>query len=259
MSDYSDIEKRFRADTANHQMAVLHDDGLYRHLRFKAEDSGFYWFDLVTWPGSLAIRGDVDGYMFIRVTDMFEFFRMHRMHRTPRDGRLAINPHYWSEKVEGGRDTTKVYSGDLFKQLVIEHFKDAVQNREAPAGLGKAIRDDVLQAEDITHEEGARQVLRDFEYGEVFIARCLTCKGGSGEFEKLERAAFWEVSHLKEHPEHLTHVFTEPAFAFSDSWEWDLRDYDWSFLWACHAIVWGIAQYDTAKKTAAADSKVAAS
>lgn len=26
--------------------------------------------------------------------------------------------------------------------------------------------------------------------------------------------------------------------------EWDLTDYYWWFLWACHAIVWGIAQYD---------------
>ncbi|GAB3656643.1 hypothetical protein [Glycomyces tarimensis] len=31
------------------------------------------------------------------------------------------------------------------------------------------------------------------------------------------------------------------------TWEWDLSDWDWQYLWCCHAIVWGIAQYDAAK------------
>jgi hypothetical protein len=31
-----DIATRFAKDTATHRMTVLHDDGLYRHLRFEA-------------------------------------------------------------------------------------------------------------------------------------------------------------------------------------------------------------------------------
>lgn len=38
--------------------------------------------------------------------------------------------------------------------------------------------------------------------------------------------------------------FEYEGFAFSDTWEWDFRDYSTRFLWACEAIVWGIAQYD---------------
>lgn len=34
---------------------------------------------------------------------------------------------------------------------------------------------------------------------------------------------------------------------FPDRWEESFEDYSWQFLWACHAIRWGIAQYDTAK------------
>jgi hypothetical protein len=29
--------------------------------------------------------------------------------------------------------------------------------------------------------------------------------------------------------------------------EWDLRDWDFWFLWCCHAIQWGIRQYDQAR------------
>lgn len=38
--------------------------------------------------------------------------------------------------------------------------------------------------------------------------------------------------------------FEHKGFSFSDTWEWDFRDYNPRFLWACEAIVWGIAQYD---------------
>lgn len=41
--------------------------------------------------------------------------------------------------------------------------------------------------------------------------------------------------------------FRHGDFDFSDSGEWDLRDHDWHYLIACHAIVWGIKQYDKAR------------
>lgn len=41
---------------------------------------------------------------------------------------------------------------------------------------------------------------------------------------------------------------------FPDPWEESFEDYSWEFLWACHAIVWGIAQYDAARKPAAVAS-----
>lgn len=43
VSRYPDDQKRFAGDTDEHQMTVLHDDGLYRHLRFKAPTTGMYW------------------------------------------------------------------------------------------------------------------------------------------------------------------------------------------------------------------------
>lgn len=35
-----------------------------------------------------------------------------------------------------------------------------------------------------------------------------------------------------------------------DSWEESFEDYSWEYLWACHAIVDGIAKYDAARKQA---------
>lgn len=196
MSEYDDIAARFVRDAAKHEMTVLHDDGLYRHLRYASPKSNAYWFDVVTWPGSLAIRGDIDGHMFTRITDMFEFFR-----------RKHINPGYWAEKLEGGRDSVKVYSEELFVQLVKEHVADAIRHGDAPRGISRAVRDEILNSPDLHFEERAREALAAFEF-----------KG----------------------------------FRFDDTWEWDFRDYDWSFLWACHAIVWGIRQYDAARTAVAA-------
>lgn len=66
--------ERFAADTSEHRMRILHDDGLYRHLRFSAPGTYIYGFDLITWPGFLAIAGDMGERVFSRISDMFGFF-----------------------------------------------------------------------------------------------------------------------------------------------------------------------------------------
>jgi hypothetical protein len=89
MSYYPKEEARFIKDTAEHEMTILHNDGLYRHLRFKKPGTRFYWFDLITWPGYLTIAGDMGTFTFERTEDMLTFFR----------GAGDINPQYWSEKI----------------------------------------------------------------------------------------------------------------------------------------------------------------
>lgn len=181
-----------------HEMIVLHDQGEYRHLRFMSPDHSTYWFDLITWPGCLTIRGDLgDAYTFARVTDMFEYFR----------GR-SINPVYWSEKLDGGRSRTMTYSEELFRRTVWEHVRHYGQDHR---GLAKAVQEHFFDRwggmYDVTREDEAREALDNFEY---------TAEG------------------------------RDKPFRFDDTWEWSLRDFDWSFLWACQAIVWGIARYDDA-------------
>jgi hypothetical protein len=136
------VQERFVSDTADHEMTVLHNDGLYRHLRFKKPDSSTYWFDVITWPGSLTIHGDMGTYMFSRLEDMFEFFR----------SGVGINPGYWGEKVKAG-DITR-YDEDYARQSAQEYL-DEWAEYEDPNRVGyvrQLFRE--LLADDDSADEG---------------------------------------------------------------------------------------------------------
>lgn len=131
------VQERFEADTAKHELTVLHNDGLYRHLRFRQPDTSIYWFDVVTWPGNLTIRGDMGTFVFTRLEDMFEFFR----------GDVGINPGYWGEKVTAGEITR--YDEDYARQAAqeyldewAEHEGDTDRVRYARRLLQELIADD---------------------------------------------------------------------------------------------------------------------
>lgn len=216
----ADIARRFATEGASHAMEVVHDDGLYRHLRFRhqvwrpplaqPQTSGWFWFDLITVPGTLIFQGDGYSYVFSRLEDMFEFFRVRKLSH--------IDPHYWSEKLttRDGRDGTKDYDETLFATQVREAVAEATADGRLP-GLAEAVERDVFESGEYRFSEAeARRVLDQFSYYE----------------DERDRYA------LGHRP---------PDFTFDNAWEWDLRDYSWWFLWACHAIVWGIALYDAHK------------
>jgi len=105
-----------------HEMEVLLDNGVYRHLRFKAPDTGNQHFHLVTFPGRLVYCGDMGSYLFERTTDMFGFFR-----RPDR----GINLSYWSEKVDAqDRDGIKEFSLERAKEIVKEIVKEQAEYLE---------------------------------------------------------------------------------------------------------------------------------
>jgi hypothetical protein len=105
------VAAMFAINTAEHELTVLHDDGVYRHIRMAKPGTVLYRYDLTTWPGYLAISGDLDSYVFSRVDDMFSFFRNQQ-----------VNPMYWGGKVQDGRERIKSYSEDHFKQLIKERL-----------------------------------------------------------------------------------------------------------------------------------------
>ena len=81
----------FLADVKNHSMTIENDNGLFRSVFFGVKGSCNQHFRLVTWPGHLAISGDMGDFVFARTTDMFEFF----------GGECgSINPSYWGEKLQ---------------------------------------------------------------------------------------------------------------------------------------------------------------
>ncbi|WP_321943001.1 hypothetical protein [Paraburkholderia tropica] len=200
-------QQRFERDVAQHTMTVIRDDGVDRHIKFRGNDGSAYWFEILTWPGALCIRGDCGTYVFSRLTDMFEFFRHDRGGDA---SKLYINPGYWCEKLQAvnsngyGNGSAKRFSGDQFRQRVEERVKDHLEGEdttdERRADLLCNIRDEIL------------------EY---------VCDGGG-------QVAF-----------HLLYQFHDNDFPdlFVDC-DWNCDEYEFGFMWNLYAIAWAIRTYD---------------
>lgn len=109
--------EQFARETADHQMTVLRDDGVYRHLSFGRAGSSTMRFDLITWPGHLCYTGDMGSYLFTRAEDMFRFFR---------DDEGRVSHQYWSEKVLASdkHDGVRKFSMEVFRKEIEEYIAD---------------------------------------------------------------------------------------------------------------------------------------
>ena len=194
---YKKDGERFAKEVSEHEMKVLHDDGLYRHLLFKRPDSSFYWFEIITWPGNLLFGGDMGTFAFKRVEDMFTFFN-------DRD----INPDYWQEKVhaEDVNGGIREYSQEKFKKQVEWYVSEHVRDDGLTDDEAKKLREKIdfyMELADTSTNYGAH----DFLYN-----------------------------------------FHEDDFEFTDSWEWNFKEYTYRFIWCCFAICWAIDKYNESKK-----------
>ena len=158
---YPDTYDRFRRDVADHQLTVVHDQGLYRHLRFRNPKSFMYWYDLVTFPGSLVIKGDMGTHIFTREEDMFGFF-----------GTGDINPSYWAEKTpDWGRGPgIKEYRPTIFESTILSMSGDFVREHTVldTALFVSQINHGILEEKDDYH--AAVRAASDFSWNghEVF-------------------------------------------------------------------------------------------
>lgn len=146
-----DPKTRFAADTAGHQMAVLLDRGLYRHLRFADPASRISWFEIITVPGLLTINGDMGTFTFAREQDMFGFFRRP-------DG--GINDYYWTEKLLAGDQPAKAYSAKVFTEKILQDAESQLDDAEADSDQRTAalaeLQEDVLSVADDGEHEASR-------------------------------------------------------------------------------------------------------
>lgn len=208
------IAEQFPGDVAGHKLTVLRDDGLYRHLRCAKPHAGVWWFEVVTWPGSLAIRGDMGGgWIFSRLDDMFQFFRAHRSH----GGR--INPGYWAEKLPDAGRSVRVYSEQVLTGLLGEALAEYEQPYPELAARHRRETAGPWPQPPMTPAE-VQQLVAEFKEDD----QLRFADGARDLLAELERAG-----------------------VVSETYEWNLTDWDWPFLWACHAIVWAIAEYDRQK------------
>lgn len=143
--------ERFLKDTANHKMEIVLDNGIHRHLKFTRNGSSIYRFDLITWPGCLCVCGDMGTFVFQRLEDMFCFFRSSK-------NVIDINPSYWAEKCQAGKESLDEYQPEIFMQRIEECMNEGEFSEEAR----KAVKYEVLSfAGDGEHD--AIRAAMDFE------------------------------------------------------------------------------------------------
>lgn len=203
-------EGRFLSDVKSHEMTIVRDDGLNRHLRFRNPERGAYWFDLITWDGYLCISGDCGTYVFRRIPDMFNFFIMSEsdFNNDP-NKKLNINTGYWEGKCEafsrhGG---IKEFNPELFELNIKDWF-------------------------DEYFEDGNHDEFKEDCWDEITLALFGFSK--SEEYDAIRKAV--EFEHL------------DSGFTMQDFWEVKCQEYTFSYIWNCYAIVWGILKYREVKE-----------
>lgn len=163
---YPKIHADFQRNTPNHELQVLHEDGLHRHLRFREPGTMMWHFDIITWPGYLAVVGDIaDGYIFSRTTDMLEFFD---------DGQPDghINASYWAEKLAHGANDVKQFSNESFTSWLTERLNDMeplpadVEDLKSSARHAESVEQaiDVLNDHDISWDYEDPSCWLDYKY-----------------------------------------------------------------------------------------------
>ena len=204
----------FLKDVATHEMHILHEDGVYRHIRFKQPGTGCMHFDLITYPGYLVYSGDMGCYVFSRLNDMFQFFRTDRQSN---DG-LYINLGYWAEKlqaIDGNRHNSHAmeFDEDAFRRVINEYRVNWMRNggldKEQRRELWDEVENDVLAS------------IEDGEHAATHAAYRFAFKAGRSVFQ------------------------------FDDLFEHNFNRYTFRFIWCCYALSWGVKKWDESKGGAA--------
>lgn len=136
----------FKRDIATHQMHVIRDDGINRHIRFNRPDTSCMHFDLITWPGYLCYTGDMGTYVFARLEDMFVFFRR-RLVDTP----YQMDMGYWAEKLQAqDRTGFEKYSPESFQKHIADRLKSYCDDMDEAerAELKAEVENDILYMAD---------------------------------------------------------------------------------------------------------------
>lgn len=256
---YAQIYKGFREQTGDHELRVLFEDGLHRHLRVQAPGTRMWSWDVTTWPGHLAVSGDVGaGYMFTREPDMLEFFSYAgKSDGHYSDGSPSIDFRYWAEKIVGpARDTVKVYDSDAFLTRLREHLEEHEEmGTEAQAEHEKAV--DVARAvcdrhgvdyqaylEDLRANPGRCYALTTIDAFDAvdeddpdeveYFGRPIPESSPAERRQEVLDEARWHSE--AEHEARAWLSENEDRLDASDTWEWDLSEYDSQFLFACYCI-----------------------
>lgn len=130
----------FADDYGDATMTILHDataDGgkPYRHLSFASGSHPFFHFEVMTWPGHLAVSALGGHFVFERLPDMMDFFRGE-----------SINPHYWAQKCVAGR-VSESFNEDVYREVIeaeLAALDDSWRPKSEREQIAEAIETDLL-------------------------------------------------------------------------------------------------------------------
>lgn len=204
--------EEFLKQVESHKMTVLKEDGIYRHLRFQRPGTRCMSFDIVTWPGYLVYTGDMGSYTFMRLRDMFEFFRK------PPGKESNIDFRYWAEKCEAHdrADGIDKFCLDRFGEEVYYHFKLFCEGEE-----------------DLTEEE-VNDLAEELQTSLSLVDNEHEAYQMIGSFDHEIRPRAFGKRRL--------------GFAFVGGEFGRCREWSYRFQWCCYALPWAIKMYDEAKE-----------
>jgi len=166
MTNKEITQESFLRDVKDHELIIIKDSGIDRHIRLKAHDSMCAYFDLITWKGHLCYTGDMGSYLFSRTEDMFKFFRSDKENEIP-------NFNYWAEKVLASDKNSgiKEYSQEVFEQYIkewrLDHVREMFSSNTGDKQLRRkfweTVQSEILNKE-YEQEYSARQLIEDWNY-----------------------------------------------------------------------------------------------
>lgn len=250
---YAHVYASFADQTSAHQLTVLHDDGLYRHLRMRALGQGnVCGWDITTWPGHLATSGDIaGGFVFSRIEDMLQFFDCSNRANYYSDGSPSIDFRYWAEKLVGTDNYNRVrsYSRDLFLRQVREDLEeDDELGTEAQAEHEKRLEvaQRVCTRAEVDLDDYLALLRRGDDHAhlglEIDESSADECEYFGQDIPVFSPADFRQdlLAAAAEVDEDATSAHEwlrdhDDVFG-TDTWEWELSDFNIHFLFACYAL-----------------------
>ena len=218
----------FLKDVSRHEMKIIRDEGLYRHLRFISPDSVNKYFDIITRPGNLCYTGDMGTYVFKRLEDMLYFFD------DGDDDKVCANYGYWAQKVESESvfgEGIRQYSEDEFRSQIKECFDRWKQDY---------MEEVIDEVKEHAKNGSIDDMVLSLEHGRDFIKSCWEDVDISvlwkSENEYSAYEAAMEFSSSKD-----VHGFSGPTF--DDFWEVNCRRLTWHYQWCCLALNWAVKKY----------------